>query len=209
MARSKREIPHYYLSLEADLTRPLAWLAEENARRAVAERLLPACLLLKAVALAAAEAPDMNGHFREGAFERAAAVHLGVAVSLRGGGLVAPALQKAEERTLGELMLGLRDLVNRTRQGRLRGAELTSPTITVTNLGEAGVDRVYGVIHPPQVAIVGCGRIREVARVVEGQVVAAPAVELTLAADHRVSDGLGGAKFLQRVATLLQHPEAL
>lgn len=209
MARSKREIPHYYLGLDVELTRALAWLEEENPMRRVAERLLPAVLLLKAVAIAAAEAPDMNGVFRDGAFRRSDAVHLGVAVSLRGGGLVAPALHDAHRLALGELMQAFRDVVNRTRQGRLRASELTAPTLTVTSLGEQGVDRVYGVIHPPQVAIVGCGRIQHVPRVVDGAVVAAPAVSLTLAADHRVSDGLGGAKFLQRIAALLQTPEAL
>ena len=209
MARSKREIPHYYLGLDVELSRALSWLEEENPKRKVAERLLPAVLLLKAVALAAAEAPDMNGVFRDGAFSRSEAVHLGVAVSLRGGGLVAPALHDAHRLTLGELMQAFRDVVNRTRQGRLRASELTAPTLTVTSLGEQGVDRVYGVIHPPQVAIVGCGRIQQVPRVVDGAVVAVPAVSLTLAADHRVSDGLGGAKFLQRIAALLQTPEAL
>jgi pyruvate dehydrogenase E2 component (dihydrolipoamide acetyltransferase) len=209
MARSKREIPHYYLGLEVDLSHLMTWLTEENPRRAIADRLLPACLLLKAVAVAAAEAPDMNGFFRDGAFEPADAVHLGVAVSLRGGGLVAPALHGADRRPLTELMRDLRDVVNRTRQGRLRASELTAPTLTVTSLGEHGVDRVYGVIHPPQVAIVGYGRIRVVPRAVDGEIVAAPTIDLTLAADHRVSDGLGGAKFLQRIAALLQQPEAL
>jgi pyruvate dehydrogenase E2 component (dihydrolipoamide acetyltransferase) len=208
MARSKREIPHYYLATTIDLSRSLDWLAQENAERPVTERLLPAALLLKATARAAREVPVVNGFFEEG-FRPASAVHLGVAVSLRGGGLVAPAIHDADGLDLLALMQALRDLVNRARAGVLRGSEMTDPTITVTNLGDQGVDEVFGVIYPPQVALVGFGRIGEQPVAVDGMLAVRPVVRATLAADHRASEGHEGARFLSLVDTLLQEPEAL
>ncbi|HEX5366199.1 MAG TPA: dihydrolipoamide acetyltransferase family protein [Acidimicrobiales bacterium] len=208
MARSKREIPHYYLATTIDLGAALAWLAEANASRPVAERLLPAALLLKATARAAREVPVVNG-FWEGGFRPAPAVHLGVAVSLRGGGLVAPAIHDADELSIDDLMRSLRDLVTRARSGVLRGSEVSDSTITVTNLGDQGVEEVFGVIYPPQVALVGFGRVSERPWAAAGMVGVRPVVRATLAADHRASDGHDGARFLAAIDRLLAAPEGL
>jgi pyruvate dehydrogenase E2 component (dihydrolipoamide acetyltransferase) len=209
MTRAKREIPHYYLTHTIDLHRALAWLAEENARRPVTDRLLAGVLLLKAVALALREVPELNGAWRGDHAEPSAAVHVGVAISLRGGGLVAPALHDTDRQPLGELMGAFRDLVQRARSGGLRSSELSDPTITVTSLGEQGVESVHGIVYPPQVAIVGFGRIAARPWVVDGAVVARPLVTATLSADHRVSDGHRGGRFLAAVERLLQAPERL
>ncbi|HZY04524.1 MAG TPA: dihydrolipoamide acetyltransferase family protein [Anaeromyxobacteraceae bacterium] len=209
MARSKREIPHYYLALDVDLSRALAWLARENERRPVTERLLPVALLLKAVARAAREVPEMNGFFVDGAFRPAGSVHLGVAISLRLGGLIAPALHDVDRLDLSAVMRGLNDLVARTRRGGLRSSELSDGTLTVTSLGDMGVGEVYGVIYPPQVALVGFGRVQERPWAAGGMLGVRPVVTVTLAADHRVSDGIRGAQFLAVVDRLLQAPEAL
>jgi pyruvate dehydrogenase E2 component (dihydrolipoamide acetyltransferase) len=209
MTRAKREIPHYYLTHTIDLHAALAWLAEENARRPVTDRLLYGVVLLKAVALALREVPELNAVWRGDRAEPSAAVHLGVAISLRGGGLVAPALHEAERRSLGDLMRAFRDLVQRARTGGLRSSELSDPTITVTSLGEQGVESVHGIVYPPQVAIVGFGRISERPWVVGGAVLARPLVTVTLSADHRVSDGHRGGRFLAAVERLLQAPERL
>lgn len=197
MSRSKREIPHYYLSETVSLARAAQWLEAENARRPLAERLLMAVLYLKATATACRRVPDMNGHYRDGAFRPSPAVHVGVAISLRQGGLIAPAIHDVQSKTLQELMQSLADLVKRARAGSLRSSEMSDPTITVTNLGEGGVQAVFGVIYPPQVALVGFGGVR-------GQSVVA-----SLAADHRVSDGHRGSLFLAELARLLQEPEKL
>lgn len=197
MSRSKREIPHYYLSHTVSLARAAAWLEAENARRPLPERLLMAALFLKATALACKEFPEMNGHYADGAFRPSAAVHVGVAISLRQGGLIAPAIHDAGKLALGELMKALGDLVKRARAGSLRSSEMSDPTITVTSLGEGGVDAVFGVIYPPQVALVGFGAPRE------GRVV------VSVSGDHRVSDGHRGALFLAALDRLLQAPEKL
>ncbi|GIH96310.1 dihydrolipoamide acetyltransferase component of pyruvate dehydrogenase complex [Planobispora siamensis] len=209
MARSKREIPHYYLATTVDMSTALAWLRERNRDLPVARRLLPAALLLKASALAAREVPALNGFWIDDAFAPGRAVHLGVAVSLKGGGLIAPALHGAADLALDDLMAGLKDLVARSRAGRLRQAEMTEATITVTNLGDQGVQTVHGVIYPPQVALVGFGKIVDRPWAVDGLLGVRPLVEVTLAADHRATDGYTGSRFLSAVDRLLNHPEEL
>lgn len=211
MSRSKREIPHYYLFETIPLARASEWLAGVNADRPITERILMAALLLKAVAITLKGFPALNGFYRNERFEPADAVHAGVAISLRGGGLVAPALHDVDSKTLPVLMHELSDLVRRTRAGSLRSSEMSDPTITVTNLGEQGVEAVMGVIYPPQVALVGFGRVasRPVVDEVSGELRVLPAVTASLAADHRVSDGHRGALFLGALRELLQHPEDL
>ena len=209
MSRSKREIPHYYLATDIELSRMLAWLATHNAGVPVARRMLPAAPLLKAVALALMEVPELNGLFTDGAFHPSEAVHLGIAISLRQGGLVAPAIHDAGRRTVAELMDALRDLIARVRAGSLRSSELADPTVTVSSLGDQGVREVLGVIFPPQVALVGLGRIAERPWVVDGTVQTRPVITATLSADHRVSDGHRGGRFLAALDRLLQEPEKL
>jgi pyruvate dehydrogenase E2 component (dihydrolipoamide acetyltransferase) len=209
MARSKREIPHYYLSLDVDVAPAVAWLEAENARRPVTERVLFAALLLKATALAAREVPEMNGFFADGAFQPADHVHLGVAISLRQGGLIAPAFHDVDRKSIAEIQAALRDLVARVRAGRLRSSEMTDPTLTVTNLGDQGVASVFGVIYPPQVALVGFGRVLERPWASGGMLGVHPVVTATLSADHRASDGHRGGRFLAALARHLQKPEEL
>jgi pyruvate dehydrogenase E2 component (dihydrolipoamide acetyltransferase) len=209
MSRSKREIPHYYLATEIDLHRALAWLEDANRSRPVEERLLPAALLLKAVAVALREVPELNGFWVEGAFRPGDGVHLGVAVSLRGGGLVAPAIHDADRKSLDELMAALRDLVQRARAGTLRSSEMSDPTITVTNLGDQGVETVFGVIYPPQVALVGLGRVVERPWAEDGLLGVRPVLTATLSGDHRATDGHRGGLFLAALERILQEPEKL
>ncbi len=209
MSRSKREIPHYYLSLTADVTAASDWLAVRNASVGVAERILFAALLVKAVALACREVPGFSGFYREGRFETSPSVHVGVAVALRGGGLVAPAIMDSADKALPVLMEDFRQLVMRARAGRLRASELAAPTIILTSLGDAAVDAVFPIIQPPQVAIVGAGPVVVRPWVVDGRVEPRSVATLTLGADHRVTDGRLGAQFLARVAEKLAQPAGL
>ena len=209
MARSKREIPHYYLQTTIDVHAALTWLERFNVGRPVAARILPAALLLKAAAQAAREVPDMNGFYVDGGYAPQEHVHLGVAVSLRGGGLIAPALHDADRLPIDELMAAMKDLVTRARSGRLRASEMSDPTLTVTNLGEQGAEAVHGVIYPPQVALVGFGRVVERPWAVDGMLTVRRTVIATLAADHRVSDGHRGGLYLAAIDAALQHPEEL
>ncbi|MFF3517912.1 2-oxo acid dehydrogenase subunit E2 [Streptomyces sp. NPDC002573] len=209
MARANRDIPHYYLATTVDMAAAMDWLHEHNRRSPVAERLVPAVLLLKAAALAAREVPELNGFWTDDHFTAGEGVHLGVAVALRGGGLVAPALHDAETLELPQLMTALKDLVTRARAGRLRGSEVSDSSITVTNLGDQGVEAVFGVIYPPQVALVGFGRVVDRPCAVDGLLGVRPVVTATLSADHRATDGAVGSRFLTAVDRLLQNPEQL
>lgn len=209
MARSKREIPHYYLEHQVDVTASEQWLASINAARPPDGRLLIGALMIRAVALAARRFPAFNGFYRDGKFEPSRAVHVGVAIAIRGGGLAAPALHDADQIPLDELMARMRDLVQRTRAGRIRSSEISDPTITVTSLGERGVETLYGIIYPPQVAIAGFGRVVTRPWVVDGAIGPRSVVSITLSADHRVSDGHAGALFLAEIGRLLQEPDKL
>ena len=209
MARSKREIPHYYLSTTIDMGRAMAWLNEENQRRSVTDRLLSGVLLIKAAALALRQFPELNATWKGNEAVQSQAIHVGVAISLRQGGLIAPAIHHTDRQSPGELMSSFQDLVKRARAGTLRSSELSDPTITVTSLGEQGVETVYGVIYPPQVALVGFGKIVQRPWVVEGAILSRPVVTATLSADHRVSDGHRGGLFLAAIDRLLQEPSQL
>jgi len=209
MARSKREIPHYYLSTTIDMGRTVTWLKEANETRPVTERLLYGVLLIKAVALALRRVPELNAVWKEGAAVRSEGIHIGTAISLRQGGLVAPALHHADRLSLSDLMKNFQDLVKRARAGSLRSSEMSDPTMTVTSLGEQGVETVFGVIYPPQVALVGFGKLVERPWVMNGQVVPRPVIMASLSADHRVSDGHRGGIFLTEIDRLLQEPHTL
>lgn len=209
VSRSKREIPHYYLGRDVDMAPALAWLTAHNASRTVAERVLPAVLLLKSVALGLRKFPNLNGTWSDDALHPAEAVHLGVAISLRGGGLIAPAIHDADQLPIDALMRALSDLVQRARSGGLRSSEMMDATVTVSNLGDEGAATVFGVIYPPQVALVGFGAIRERPWAEHGMLGVHPIVTVTLAADHRATDGHYGSRFLAEVDHLLQAPESL
>jgi len=209
VSRSNAEIPHYYLSTSINMTPALKWLEILNAKRSIKERILPAALLIRAVVLALEKVPELNGFWEDSGHRISKAINPGIAISLRKGGLITPALLNTQEMNLDETMQSLNDLITRTRSGKLRGSEMTQQTVSITNLGDLGVERVYGVIYPPQVAIVGLGRITD-APWAEGDALAVRKVmQATLAGDHRATDGRTGALFLDKLNQFLQTPEVL
>ena len=209
MTHAKREIPHLYLSTTVDLSPTLTWLKVENDRRPVTERLLPVVVFIKAVGRACAEVPAVNGFWTDHGFVPGSGVHVGCAIALRGGGLVAPALHDVTQKTLDTLAGEFADLVKRTRAGTLRSSEMSDATITLTNLGELGVDSAYAIIYPPQVAIVGVGRIVERPWVVDGRIEPRSVITVSVSADHRAVDGRGAGSFLTAFDRALQAPEKL
>jgi len=209
MARSKREIPHYYLQMRLDMSRTLRWLESENLKRSIKDRILPVVPLIKAVSLALRDVPELNGYWIDDRHQISEAINLGFVISLRQGGLIAPAILNADEQCLDELMAALRDLIMRTRSGGLRSSEMTDATVTVTNLGDLGVETVYGVIYPPQVALIGFGKTMEQPWAENGMLGVRPILTATLAADHRATDGHRGAQFLDALNRHLQEPSNL
>ena len=209
MATANREIPHYHLARDLDLGPLESWLAGRNADRPITERILPAACFIRAVALTAARHRELNGWWVDDHFESADSVNVAMAVSLRRGGLVTPQIERADERSLDEVMAALTERVAAARSGNLRATWMTGASITITHLGDTGADSVHGVISPPQVALVGFGRSLPRPWVVDGAVVVRPIVTSTLAADHRATDGAIGSRFLATLAELIDHPEDL
>ena len=208
MSKSNREIPHYYLEKKIDMTKALAWLQEANKQRTVDNRLLPVVLFIKAMAKSLKEVPDLNAVWENGLLQKTE-INIGFVVSLRNGGIIVPAIPQSDTKSADEIMTALNDLIPRARALKLRSSELSSSTITLTNLGDAGADTVFGIIYPPQVAIVGLGTITEQPFAENGMLGIRSLANVTLAGDHRATDGLTGSRFLSSLDKYLQNPEAL
>lgn len=209
MSRSNREIPHYYLETEIDMKASLDWLQETNMKRSVNERLLPPVLLIKAVASSLTEVPELNGFWTDEAMRIEEGIHIGFAISLRQGGLVIPAILNADLKSLQVVRDEFVDMVMRAREGHLKSREVSNATITITSLGERGADKVYGLIYPPQVALIGFGRTTSRPWAVEGSIGIRPVLSCVLAGDHRATDGHTGSRFLEILNNNLQHPDKL
>jgi len=199
MARSKREIPHYYLMHRIEMSRALEWLDRYNADRPPPDRLLLSAIILKASALALGEFPEFNGFYESDHFVPCKPVHLGNTITIRGGGLAAPCIRDAANLPLAELMARLRDLVARTKRGQFRSSEVADATATVSSLGDRGVEGLLPVIYPPQVAIIGFGSVERRPWADEESLVVRPVMTVTLAGDHRANDGHRGSLLLRRI----------
>lgn len=209
MSRSNREIPHYHLERDIDMAPSLAWLEAHNADLPLARRVVPAALVACAAARAARAVPELNGTWSDTGFVPAASVDLGIVISLRKGGLIVTTIQGADGLPPDELMSVMREMVTGARKGKLRSGWMSPPSITITNVGENGADRVSGIIFPPQVAIVGFGRIGHRPWVIDGTVVARPLATASMAGDHRATDGAEGSRFLAALSQSLEDPASL
>jgi pyruvate dehydrogenase E2 component (dihydrolipoamide acetyltransferase) len=208
MSKSNREIPHYYLEKKIDLTKALTWLQEINTERKVQSRLLPVILFIKATAKTLEEFPDLNAIWDNG-LQHKKDINIGFVVALRNGGIMVPAIHKTNLKSVDEIMEVLNDMIPRARELKLRSSELSDSTITLTSIGEGGADSVFGVIYPPQVAIIGFGRVSERPFAENGMLGIRSLVNVTLAGDHRATDGLLGSRFLNSLDKNLQKPELL
>lgn len=209
MERSKREIPHYYLSQTFDAGAATEAVERYNAEQPPDRRVLLGAMLIKSVALALREFPEFNGFYGPDGFQPSTTINIGLAVSIRRVGLAAPAIHDTDRLALSDLMTRMRDLIARVRRGTFRSSELADPTVTVSSLGDRGVEMLLPIIYPPQVAIIGFGTVTTRPWVVDGKLVAKPLLTVTLAADHRASDGHRGALLLRRIEQLLQRPDEL
>jgi pyruvate dehydrogenase E2 component (dihydrolipoamide acetyltransferase) len=208
VSKSNKEIPHYYLEKKIDMTKALTWLREANSKRPIQKRLLPAALIIKATAKSLVDFPNLNAIWDNG-LQLKKEINIGFVVSLRGGGVIVPAIRNANLKSVDEIMEALNDIIPRARAMKLRSSDLTDTTISITSLGEGGADMVFGVIYPPQVAIVGFGGSSQQAFVENGMLGIRPIFTATLAGDHRATDGITGSDFLSALNNNLQNPESL
>jgi pyruvate dehydrogenase E2 component (dihydrolipoamide acetyltransferase) len=210
MSRSKKEIPHYYLKKRMNLDSLMSWLDETNKKLSPPDRLLLPALLIRAVIVALKKFPEMNGYYKADKFEASSSINLGIAFSIKGGGVMVPAILDADKMSTSEFNKAIQGLAMRTKEGGLKNRELSEGTFTITNVGDLGSDEVFGIIFPPQVAIVGIGHIRKEPIIDrQDQLRAGFVVDITLSADHRVSDGLLGARFLNEIEKKLNDPVSL
>ncbi|MCI0856702.1 MAG: 2-oxo acid dehydrogenase subunit E2 [Chloroflexi bacterium] len=208
MAQSKREAPHYYITVDIDMTeaerlrRQLNDAVEDYPRVSVND------LIVRASAISLARHPMFNSWFIDEQVQQHSDINVCIAIALDEG-LIAPAILDTASKTLGEIGNASRDLAGRAKSGALKPAEYTGGTFTVSNLGMFGVEALIAIIQPPQTAILGIGGVRTVPVVRDGRIETAELMKTALSADHRVTDGAQGAQFLNEIRRLLESPASL
>ena len=205
LAQSLGPVPHFYLTIEVDMRR--AKELRESANTLDSElKLTYNDIIVKACAAALRLHPEVNASFRGDAIRRYNRVHIGMAVSIEGGGLITPVIRDADGKDLPQISRESKELVTRARNRKLLPEEYTGATFSVTNLGMMGIDEFTAVINPPESAILAVGTVVEKPVVTEGRIEVGYRCRLTLSCDHRVVDGATGAKFLGTFKQILENP---
>ncbi len=202
LVQSKGPIPHFYLTVEVAMDR--VWDAYK-ALRDQKSTISVNDIIVKATALALRQHPDINASFAGDHIRQFTRVHIGMAVALDDG-LITPVLRDADLKPLEEISEEARTLVDRARARKLQPGEYTGATFSISNLGMMGIEEFSAIINPPEAAILAVGAVRQVPVVVDGQLAVGYRMKMTLSVDHRVADGAGGARFLQTLKRLLEHP---
>ncbi len=206
MAQSKREAPHYYITVDADMTEAVRMRAQINDALGETGRVSINDLLILACTRALERHPRFNSWWLEDHLQLHGRVNVGIAIALDDG-LIAPAVLDCQAKPLSQIAREARDLAERARSGAaLTAEEYTAGTFTITNLGAFGVDSLIGIINPPQTAILGVGRVQERPAVLDGQLAVRSMMTIALSADHRATDGAEGARFLQTLRDVLEKP---
>lgn len=209
MAQSKGPAPHYYLTVDIDMTEAQALRKQVNESAKGEYKVSVNDLVSRAVVLALNKHPLFNATFTEtGQIRLNARVNLGLAVALPDG-LIAPCVIDVGRASMIQLSQASRDLAERARANRLRPDEYADGTFTISNLGMYGIDTLVAIINPPQTAILGVGRVVEKPVAREGQVVIREMMTAALSADHRVTTGAEGAEFLRTIRETLENPVRL
>ena len=208
MLLSKQTQPHYYLTLDVDMTDALAFREMINGSATPEQKVSINDLVVKACAIALDRHPKFNAAFHEDSLQMHEHINICIGIALDEG-LIAPALLDCESKSLGRIAIEAKDLINRAKEGGLRADEYSEGTFTITNLGAYGVETLIGIINPPQAAILGVGSVMDQPVVREGEIVARKVMKLALSADHRVTDGAEGAHFIKELQGLLEKPASL
>lgn len=208
MSQSKQAQPHYYLTLDIDMTDAMAFRQQLNSAAAEAQRVSINDLIVKACAIALQRHPKFNAEFTDDGLRFHDRVNIDIGIALDEG-LIAPAILDCDSKSLGRIAEESKDLANRAKSGSLRAEEYNDGTFTITNLGAYGVETLIGIINPPQAAILGVGSVMAQPTAKDGQVVIRQVMKVALSADHRVSDGAEGARFIKEIQGLLENPVTL
>jgi len=208
MADSMREIPHFYVTCEVDMSEAVRLRAALKASDRVSADVTYTHFIVKAVALALERHPRLNASFVEGGREIKAEINIGLAVSLDDG-LIVPVLHGCNNLSVLEIATEANALVERARSGKPTTADLSGGTFTISNMGMLPIEHFTAIINPPQAAILAVGAIKERPMVQDGQVRVAHTMMATLSCDHRILDGVTGGQFLAELKKLLENPVGL
>ena len=209
-ARSKSEIPHFYMAIEVSADPALALRSEVNPKlQAQNVRISVHDMVVKACALALQKHPTLNSSFKGDALEYHSSVNIGVVIDMDQEGIIVPALPDCQDKSILQLSTEGRDLVRRAKENALRPEELTGGTFSISNLGSLGVNTFSAVVHPPNAAILAVGAIRKEPVVRGDEIVVGQMMNLTVSVDHRVEDGVTAARFLGELKRLLERPQEL
>lgn len=208
MTVSKQTQPHYYLTVDVDMTAALAFREQINVTAGEQQHVSINDLIVKACALALERHPKFNAEFTDAGLKMHVKIDIDIGIALDDG-LIAPALLDCGDKTLGHIAHEAKDLIERAKSGHLRAEEYGAGTFTITNLGAYGVESLIGIINPPQAAILGIGSVMPQPVVREGEIVVRQVMKIALSADHRVTDGAEGARFIKEIQGLLENPASL
>ena len=207
LAESNGPVPTFFLTSEYDATRAAemrAQLTEMGDQYKVSFN----DIVIKAVALALAEHPEVNAHWLGDKIRHFNRIHVAMAVAVEDG-LITPVLFDADRLSLWEISAKARDLAKRARDRKLTPEEYTGATFTVSNLGMFGIDQFTAIINPPEAGILAIGGVEEKPVVVDGALEVRHRMRVTMSCDHRAVDGATGAKFLQTVGGYIENPLSL
>jgi pyruvate dehydrogenase E2 component (dihydrolipoamide acetyltransferase) len=208
MSQSKQQQPHYYLTVDTDMTDAMAFRAQINASLPEDARVTVNDLIVKACALALTRHSKFTAMYTDDGLKYGDAVNIDIGVALDDG-LIAPSLLDCDSKSLGQIAKDSKGLVDRARTGKLRADEYGAGVFTITNLGAYGVEALIGIINPPQAAILGVGSVMQAPVVRDGEIVVRSIMKLALSADHRVTDGAEGAGFIKEIQGILEAPAQL
>ncbi len=208
MAQSKREAPHYYITVDIDMTEAESLRQQLNEAVEEYPRVSVNDMIVRACALALQRHPIFNSWFIDEQVQQHADINVCIAIALEDG-LIAPAILDTANKNLGEIADASRSLGQRAKSGSLKADEYTAGTFTVSNLGMFDVETLVAIIQPPQTAILGVGAVREVPVAIDGGIGTADLMKAALSGDHRVTDGAQGAQFLNEIRRLLESPASL
>lgn len=208
MTQSKATAPHYYLTLDIDMTEALEFRSQVNASATDEQRVSINDLIVKACAIALERMPKFNSEYHDTGLQVHDSINVCIGIAMDDG-LIAPAILDCQSKSLGRIAAEAKDLINRAKSGRLTAAEYSEGTFTITNLGAYGVETLIGIINPPQAAILGVGSVMPQPAVKDGEIVIRQLMKVALSADHRVSDGAEGAQFIKEIQQLLESPASL
>lgn len=205
---SKRDIPHFYVSSEVDMTKATEMRGDLNEVLSTDSRVSVNDLVVKACALALQKFPKFNAFYQGGHLQMNPDINIGIAIALESG-LIVPGINGCQAKSLVEIAAASRDLIARAHSGTLRNEEYSGTTFSVSNLGMFDVDSFTAIIYPPHAAILAVGRVKEQPVARGGQVTVAQIMTATLSVDHRVADGAEAAQFIMEIKGLLEKPAAL